>query len=335
MSATGRIITFYSYKGGGGRSMAVANVAWILASSGRRVLLIDWDLDAPGLHHFFRPFLTDPQLVQSDGLIDFLFTYLVRAAGESSASGLNIFNYACSLNWEFPSPGAIDFVPAGRQNPSYAVRVNEFDWQTFYERLAGHDLLESLKCEVRSMYDYVLIDSRSGVSDYAGICTIQMPDALVIPFTLNHQSLDGAATVAASVMDQRNGASPPLPISIYPVPMRIDSAEKEMLDHARQYAWLRFQPITDAMGLTWEYWRQVEFPYTPYYSYSEVLAAFVDLPFSTGSILRAAESLTAHLTNGEVTAAGPIREEKRQRISEAYLQRGRRTSTSQQSSESL
>ena len=45
----GRIITFYSYKGGTGRTMALANVGWILASSGKRVLLVDWDLEAPGL----------------------------------------------------------------------------------------------------------------------------------------------------------------------------------------------------------------------------------------------------------------------------------------------
>ena len=46
----GRIITFYSYKGGTGRSMALANIAWLMASAGRQVLVIDWDLEAPGLH---------------------------------------------------------------------------------------------------------------------------------------------------------------------------------------------------------------------------------------------------------------------------------------------
>jgi MinD-like ATPase involved in chromosome partitioning or flagellar assembly len=45
----GRIVTFYSYKGGTGRSMALANVAWLLAFSGKRVLVIDWDLEAPDL----------------------------------------------------------------------------------------------------------------------------------------------------------------------------------------------------------------------------------------------------------------------------------------------
>src|SRR5438552_16804347 len=53
----GTIITFYSYKGGTGRSMALANTACLLAerlaSSSQKVLMIDWDLEAPGLHRFF------------------------------------------------------------------------------------------------------------------------------------------------------------------------------------------------------------------------------------------------------------------------------------------
>ena len=55
--ARGPVITFYSYKGGTGRSMALANTACLLArtkSDPRPVLTIDWDLEAPGLHRFFR-----------------------------------------------------------------------------------------------------------------------------------------------------------------------------------------------------------------------------------------------------------------------------------------
>ena len=72
----GRIITFYSYKGGTGRSMALANVAWILASNGYRVLVVDWDLEAPGLHRYFAPFMLDPDLVESDGVIDIVNNYV-------------------------------------------------------------------------------------------------------------------------------------------------------------------------------------------------------------------------------------------------------------------
>ena len=42
--------------------MALANVAWILALHGSRVLVIDWDLEAPGIHRYFHPFIEDKEL---------------------------------------------------------------------------------------------------------------------------------------------------------------------------------------------------------------------------------------------------------------------------------
>ena len=41
----------------------------------------------------------------------------------------------------------------------------------------------------------MLIDSRTGVSDIAGICTIDMPDQLVACYTLNRQSIYGVAQI--------------------------------------------------------------------------------------------------------------------------------------------
>src|ERR1051326_8441520 len=81
----GRIATFYSYKGGTGRSMALANFAWIMAASGKRVLAIDWDLEAPGLHRYFRPFLVDPDLFETDGLIDTVWSLTASAVAKSSS----------------------------------------------------------------------------------------------------------------------------------------------------------------------------------------------------------------------------------------------------------
>jgi len=46
------IFTFYSFKGGVGRSMALMNVAYTLAGWGRHVLVVDMDLEAPGLSGF-------------------------------------------------------------------------------------------------------------------------------------------------------------------------------------------------------------------------------------------------------------------------------------------
>jgi len=72
---SGRIITFYSYKGGTGRTMALANTAWILAANGARVLAVDWDLEAPGLHRFYHPFLDPSTLAATPGVIDMITEY--------------------------------------------------------------------------------------------------------------------------------------------------------------------------------------------------------------------------------------------------------------------
>jgi hypothetical protein len=78
----GKIVTFYSYKGGTGRSLTLANVAWVLASNGKRVLAIDWDLEAPCLHRYFEPFLADRELRRSHGIIDLLIESSAEAANE-------------------------------------------------------------------------------------------------------------------------------------------------------------------------------------------------------------------------------------------------------------
>src|SRR5258707_1146755 len=139
---TGRIVTFYSYKGGTGRSLALANVAWILANNGLRVLVIDWDLEAPGLHRYFAPFLIDKELRDTRGVTDFVWDFATEAMTPAPESEddprwfeplADFRRYAVALRYEFPKSGVLDFVPAGRQDSTYSQRVSTFDWKRFYE----------------------------------------------------------------------------------------------------------------------------------------------------------------------------------------------------------
>ncbi|MGZ4895269.1 MAG: tyrosine-protein kinase family protein [Candidatus Angelobacter sp.] len=358
----GRIITFYSYKGGTGRSMLLANVAWILASQGKRVLAIDWDLEAPGLHRYFSPFLTDKELSSSPGLIDFLSEYVISAynllkeeqkpPSDWYVQFANLLSVGMPLNWYFPDPGCIDFVPAGKQDTSYAARVNLFDWQSFYDNFGGGLLLEEIKARLTKpgQYDYVLIDSRTGVSDTSGICTIQMPDALVVCFTYNNQSILGASDVARTVAlrrrersqkssdaSQKEPAVRPdtLPFRIFPVPTRVESGEKDRVRVASEEAFATFEA-----HLSWldvlennrrpsgeglqsnakkKYWLNVGLPYLPFYSLEEVLAPFADQHGDPKELLAAAERLTAYLTDGDVTQCEPIPEEQRKAVLQKFL----------------
>lgn len=52
MSA-GTVVTFYSYKGGVGRTLALANIGVLLAKWSYRVLAVAWDLEGPGLHLYY------------------------------------------------------------------------------------------------------------------------------------------------------------------------------------------------------------------------------------------------------------------------------------------
>lgn len=325
----GQIVTFYSYKGGTGRSMALANVAWILAANGARVLVIDWDLEAPGLHRYFRPFLTDPDLTETKGLIDAFWdmtaVQVARANGRRSDRVLETASAGpgggtmARVASEEPEPphlgplllsvtrrlrhkltvarkvslasskddgedddklflgdGYIDFIGAGRQGGAYSERVNTFDWRGFYE-LGGAAMLSEATEVLRTKYDWVLIDSRTGVSDTSGICTMQMPDKVVAFFTLNRQSTEGVTSVLASIRAWRADHPKLPPITFFPVATRIENAEKDKLDAARLHCRSVLQSyLPEGTRDQESYWNQMEVAYRPWYSYEEVIAPFGD-----------------------------------------------------------
>ncbi|MEV7013603.1 FxSxx-COOH system tetratricopeptide repeat protein [Streptosporangium sp. NPDC051022] len=321
----GRIVTFYSYKGGTGRTMALANTAWILASSGKRVLVVDWDLESPGLHKFFRPFLDGGLVANTSGVIDLITTYQWAAMKREARPRdwhrqyARVEPHAVSLGFDFPEDGTLDFVSAGRQNRDYSSLVSGFDWDTFYERQGGGQFFDALRADMKACYDYTLVDSRTGLSDIAEICTVQMPDILVACFTLSDQGIDGTSSVARHI-DERYGDRN---IRILPVPMRIETGEKEKCDAGRSLAKRRFDKFPRDMTQQEidQYWGAVEIPYTPFYAFEEILAAFGDEPNRPGSILSAFERLTGAITEGEVSSIPQMEETVRLRYLESFVRR--------------
>lgn len=311
----GRIITFYSYKGGTGRSMSLANVGWILATNGYRVLLIDWDLEAPGLHRWFGPLLDDPELQHARGVIDFFHQFMEGSRLEQLRREqhgkpddrwfehyTDLAGFAVGIDFEFPAQGLLNLVPAGRQSPDYAMLVQMFDWGAFYKDLGGGIFLEAVKQKLREEYDFILIDSRTGISDTSGICTVQMPDDLVVCFTLNRQSILGARDICAAADQQRRRPDGSPGLRIWPVPTRVELGEKDRLDKARQLMRSMFA------GVNWQlnreqrkdYWSTIEILYVPYYACEETLATLADPPGMSNTLLHSMEILAGRLVNQNV-----------------------------------
>jgi MinD-like ATPase involved in chromosome partitioning or flagellar assembly len=178
------IITFYSYKGGVGRTMSLVNVALVMAGWGLKVLIIDWDLEAPGIEYFFAPYLRESLHKGSTGIIDLLERKLPADDWEESINHIDL-----------RLPGNIDYISSGKRDARYFERIRSFDLDAFY-KAGGGDTIESLREKWAAAYDFVLIDSRTGVTEMGGLCTIQLPDIVVLLFTATEQGFEGALDIA-------------------------------------------------------------------------------------------------------------------------------------------
>ncbi len=279
----GTVVTFYSYKGGVGRSFTLANVAVVLARWGYRVLCVDWDLEAPGLHDYFAPMLAgDPAGGVVDLVADFTAGRADPAAHTTRLTGV----------------GELDFVASGRRDADYVRRVQDIDWAGLYERGFG-EYLESCRDQWTAAYDFVLIDSRTGISDTGGICTAHLPDRLVLLFTANLQSIRGAvdsALRANAARDRLPFDRPQLPV--LPVLSRFDAREE--YQHAEQWrricleetkklycTWLDKDVEPDGMS------RHLTLPYVSYWSFGEQLPVRFESTPAADQISFALETVAA------------------------------------------
>lgn len=304
----GRIITFYSYKGGVGRSFALANVAAILAKWGAKVLCVDWDMEAPGLHHFF------PEIDGKEtkhGLLHLLesaspsTTPAARKGAQKSKSktGKSPISWKSCINTvRIGATGkTVDLIPAGREADDYVRRVHDLDWQALYEHHALGDFLEKLRQEWTRDYDFVLLDSRTGLTDIGGVCTIHLPDIVVSVFTANHQSMDGTAYMAQRINEQRRNFFFSSGSAII-MPLLSRWEEKDAPDDAKE--WL--PKVLKTLRPSFNLWRHkdatverlaelLKIPYKAKWNFGERLAVLEESATDPGSVSYHLHLITALL----------------------------------------
>jgi cellulose biosynthesis protein BcsQ len=184
------IVTFYSYKGGVGRTMALVNAAAVLAQRGHKVLIVDFDLEAPGISTY-KPFAC---LTDAKGVVEYVSEYIETAAAPNAEEFIVRSKLGEANIWA---------MPAGKRNREYPNRLASIDWQSLYSLQKGYLFFEDLKQQWRELkFDYVLIDSRTGHTDVGGICTRQLPNAVVIMFFPNDQNLVGLESVVKDIREE-------------------------------------------------------------------------------------------------------------------------------------
>src|SRR5438105_15638313 len=117
------VITFYSFRGGVGRTMAAVNVAVTLANMGRRILLVDFDLEAPAIPTYD----SFAEAAHNRGVVDYVCEYL--DTGRSPDVKDFITRKPVRVG---PEEGGIWVMSAGLQESLYAARLQGIDWQELY-----------------------------------------------------------------------------------------------------------------------------------------------------------------------------------------------------------
>jgi len=207
------IVTFYSFKGGVGRSSSLVEVAVQLAARGRSVAVWDLDLEAPGLQKIPDLLLLDDRLTTGtlDLLIEFQEDFIFPEEGLRQGALL-----------DFPLPeslaangGRLSFLLPARLDEHYAEKFGAVDWtglfapdgagSAFFHKTASF-LVGALG------YEILLIDSRTGYTDLGAICTLQLPDLVVLVFNLNEQNLAGIERVHQAVTHSRSRHAGTIPV---------------------------------------------------------------------------------------------------------------------------
>jgi hypothetical protein len=304
------IYTFYSYKGGVGRSMALAAVARVLAGRGAKVLVVDFDLEAPGLELYFYEKGRAEAPRSAQGLMDLIFDY--RLALSDAAEFCNprfktLGNYILAARSVAGTRGgSVDLLTAGSRAPAdkqteYAQRVRNFDWQDFFFNWKGDRFFDWLRQQWQGPngYDAVLVDSRTGVTEMGGVCTYQLADAAVLLCAPNHQNLQGTRAVAEDFASPAVAALRSMrPLQILAVPARLQEGHEK-----RETFLTEFEDVMGALALPATLaalkipLRDLALPYLPELSVDEhQVGDYLDDPTRSKPAYQAFERLADALT---------------------------------------
>jgi tetratricopeptide (TPR) repeat protein len=310
--------------------MALANIACLLAKNypqKKGVVMIDWDLEAPGLHRFFRDhfFQSPSDSAQQPGLIDLFLridekTRSKDFTDEDEANALfdeiDIESYILPL--KIPK---LFLLKAGSFDDEYSKRVSSFQWDRLFSVVPW--VMRAFAARLAETYQFVLIDSRTGFTDISGICTALIPNKLVVVFTPNHQNMLGAVDQVRLATTYRAQSDDLRPLGVFPLVSRIEIAERELHERWRygdisanslyQLPLFELPPIEEFTGYQpmfeslfkeiyglpecdlEEYFNEIQIQHIPRYAYGEEIAVLIEKREDRLSLSRSYEGFAQRL----------------------------------------
>ena len=198
-----KTITFYSYKGGTGRSLAVANAARYLARLNFKVVALDFDLEAPGLHYKFSTSEDGKPIFVQNAIVDYLHEFIMEGSIPPSLE-----KFVITIDVPGTDQPLLRLIPAGcGPSSGYWEKLSRIDWhELFYAPDAkGVQLFLDLKQRITDELqpDFLLIDSRTGITEMGGVAATLLADRVICLVVPTLENMEGARVVLRSLKRAR------------------------------------------------------------------------------------------------------------------------------------
>ncbi|CAO5166914.1 CobQ/CobB/MinD/ParA nucleotide binding domain-containing protein [Frankia sp. AiPs1] len=223
------VATFYSLRGGVGRSTALAHTAQLLAQE-HRVLCIDMDLEAPGLAALFD---VEREVRRDQGVVPLLLGAEIAGALPDVTPHLLRVHPDRELY----------LLPAGHPDADYARRLAQLDPASWYrEEDNPLRMLLSAVGGLRIAPQIVLIDARTGISPLSAPLLFDLADLAVVTFFPHPQSKVGTGALTRALLAARSERTytPEPRFLVSPVPGGLPETRRYYEDRAANWVseWL-------------------------------------------------------------------------------------------------
>jgi hypothetical protein len=297
-------VAFYSYKGGVGRSLLLANAAWYLAAIGKSVVALDFDFEAPGLHyklvgrqHLLRPDQLTYGAVMNERdpfTLSFGVVPYLNATVEGTGSPPPIEEHIVTVS-QADAKGWIKLMPAGpAPSQIYWAALKELNDNLRLSDPSGRGFMAFLDLQARIADelkpDYLLIDARTGVTELGSLATTVLADTVVCMFVANQESVDGTLAVAEALTAAPRLASQS-PLRVVPLLSRDTAQRSEDFEGG----------IQKLLNLS-EGWRLLRLPHDDMLQTSELLAGGAWKPAFSSPLHKAYLDLFRNLFNSDYAA---------------------------------
>jgi tetratricopeptide (TPR) repeat protein len=181
-----KVVTFYSYKGGVGRTLACANFGLYTARTGKKVVLMDMDFEAPGLDSKFEEL---KGVGAHRGVVDQLYAFSCN----QEVPPIEAFDLALPEDVSREG-GRLWLIPAGGHwRPDYFRKLSALNWEALVDDERGLafclDLVRRIEEEYKA--DLLIIDSRTGLTEVGGLATQVLPDTVILLTSMSNESIQG------------------------------------------------------------------------------------------------------------------------------------------------